>query len=121
MSSALAPKTKAAVAPFEAFGGKVVGPAINPIAAIPGAALTCPTYTVIANFSPATNGLPPTFGVFIPAVLPGPIYSYGNMFLPGVAVLGGLLPTLCPAPIQVYPLFYNAPIYLMGTGAVPGF
>jgi hypothetical protein len=111
----LAPVSRAAgVSPFTPFGGWIVSTVANPT---PAGALICPVYSVVTNVSP-TNGLPPTFGIYIPAFLPGPIYAYGNMFTPGVPLVGGLLPIPCPAPIPVYPLYYNLPFYMLGTGSL---
>lgn len=110
--------TRAAVF-FVPFGGVIsssVTPNLTPVG-IPNPA--CPVYSVVTNVD-TSNGLPPTFGIFIPPELPAPTYDYNNLFVPGAPILGGLDPIPCvggTAPIPVYPLFYNAPFYLSGEGA----
>jgi len=109
-----APASKADyISPFVPFGGWVNSVVANPT---PGGSYICPTYILITN-ADLTNGLPPEFGVYIPVFLPGPTYDYNNLFTPGTPLVGGFEPVLCPAPVPVYPLFYDAPFYLTGTGA----
>ncbi len=98
--------------PFGGFEGLTVP---NPNVT---SSLVCPTYTIVFN-SDETNGLPSIFGVFIPPELPFPTYDYNNLITPGTPIIGGVTPVPCPAPLPVYPLFFDptGPFYLAGTGA----
>jgi hypothetical protein len=98
---------------FVQFGGYEDSIVPNPT---PGGMFICPTYTLVTNIS-TTDGLPPEFGVYIPLILPGTTFAYSNLITPGVPIIGGVLPVPCPAPVPVYPLYYDAPFYLAGTGA----
>lgn len=102
----------AAASTFIQFGGWEGAPVPNPT---PGGMLICPTYTLVTNVS-TTDGLPPEFGVYIPIILPGTTFAYSNLITPGTPIIGGVLPALCPAPVPVYPLYYDVPFYLAGTG-----
>ena len=122
------PQVTHALPLFDPFGGFIVStplPNFVPTPAGPIPHPVCPIYVEVTN-NDSSNGLPPSFGIFIPVENPAPTYDYNNLFMPGTPIVGGLEPIPCvggDAPIPLFPLFYDAvdgPFYLAGEGGIPG-
>lgn len=102
------------ISPFVPYGGFTVSyvpPLVPP-------APPCPGYYLIRNADEFS--LTPFFGVYLPPFTESLLYDYRNLATPNTPVVGGYLPVpfpTCPAVYPVYPLFFNAPFYLTGTGA----
>lgn len=110
ISSLQTPKAQAlAFVPYGGWESVVIPAVVAPPPAI------CPMHTVIISAVPGT----PTFGVYVP---PGGqlfLYDYKNLFTPGTPILGGYDPIpfpTCKTPYFVYPIDFNAPLFLTGTG-----
>ncbi len=101
---------------FVPYGGWVISvvPQINPPA--PAA---CPMHTLVLNVNQAS--FDPIFGVYVPPGGQFLLYSYQNLFTPGTPLLGGYDPIpfpTCNLPYPVFPIDFNAPFFLTGTGGL---
>jgi hypothetical protein len=105
------PAQALAFIPYGGWEGIVVPAVLAPPPAV------CPMHTVIIS---ATPGIP-VFGVYVPPFGQLLLYDYKNLFVPGTPILGGYDPipfVTCKTPYFVYPIDFNAPFYLTGTGAL---
>lgn len=111
---------------FSPFGGTILaGPFPNPLPPpAVGPNPVCPFFFTVDNVD-LEDGLPPAFGIFIPALPPGISFDYNNFF-PGTPIIGGVEPIPClggTAPLPLYPVYYDlldGGFYLDGTGGLPG-
>lgn len=85
------------------FGGRIV--AYNPLSVVTG----CPPHTVVFDY--VTLRL---VGIF--PVPTSQLHRYGNLFTPGVHVLGEYVPTPIPTCLTPYFVF---PIFQVGTSLTP--
>lgn len=111
------PKVQAQVPSFVPYGGRTVAyipPTVPPFP-------PCPGYYLIRNAN--TQSLAPLFGVYLPPFSESLLYDFKNLATPNTPVLGGYNPVpfiTCPATYPVFPITFQFPFYLTGTGGIPG-